>query len=272
MVGMVGTVGADVEGVRALAAALEEAVADLGRARADVDRVLTDLPWTGARSAVHRDRWAQQDAATLSAAAQVLAAAAAELRTQADAQEEASAPVTAPVTAAAPTLWREWERRWQPVSLAIGAAPWVGAVTTWRDAVRTSWRDTVAHADQWSRANLGGPVARALDALAAVGAGVSGWRIGTAVREGDWVRAGTEGAGLGVSLASASQVAAARAAGGVGLAAQGGWWVGSWIHDTWGDTAPMVWIGDHVVGPVGDVVVGVVDADARARTARRWGL
>lgn len=263
---MNGLIGADVEGMRVLAATLEDAAQELTRTRGDVDAALADLTWTGVRSAAHRTRWEQQDAAVLAEAATALGAAAAELRAQAADQDTASA------SAGRAGAWSEFERRWEGVGLAIGAAPWIGAVTTWRDAVRTTWRDTVRHADQWSRANIGGPVARALDGLAVVGAGVSGWRIGTAINDGDWTRVGREGAGLGISLAGASQVAAARAAGGVGLAAQGGWWVGSLIHDTWGDTAPMVWIGDHVVGPVGDVVVGVVDPEARARTARRWGL
>lgn len=268
---MTGVLGADVEELIALAATLEDAAAALEQTRATVDLELASLVWTGARSAAHRARWEQEDAGTLRTAAAALTAAAVQLRAEAAEQDDASAAAAGEPMSTALALWREWERRWEGAGHAIGLAPWVGAATTWRDAVRTGWRDTVRHADQWSRAQIGGPVGRALDALSVVGAGVSGWRIGTAITEGDWTRVGTEGAGLGISLAGASQVLALRAAGGVGAAAQAGWWAGSLVYDTWGDTEPMVWIADHVVGPVGDRILGVVDPEARARAAQGWG-
>jgi hypothetical protein len=284
-----GFLGADVDQLRAFAAACDRAGLEVNAVRARISTALNQFHWHGHDADAARAEWFNEHAQVLMFATELLDGASYLVNRHADEQEVTSGDAPGASRAEAPhangghtgaaadprremikDLYRQWEEKWGPVDALVAVAPWIGAATTWTDSVKDSWRDWIRHADQWERANIGGWTAGTLNAISVVGVGVGGWRLGDALYHGNYATAASEGVGLGTTLASVSSVAALRAAGGVGAAAQGGWMVGSAIYNHTGHTAPMIWVGDNIVGPTGDLITQMWDQDARARTNERW--
>ncbi|WP_166353796.1 hypothetical protein [Phytoactinopolyspora limicola] len=280
MTAQVGFLGADVAQLRAFAAACDQAGLQVNGIRARISTHLDNLEWRGFDGDAFRRAWYGDYARLLMAVTETLDGVAYLVERHADEQENTSGDVPGAGQPHPPggngavgggavgggstldrirELYGEWERLWGPVDLAIGLAPWVGAAVTWRDAVKLSYVDWVRHADQWRAANIGGWTGNLLTGLNVLNVGVGSYRMAEAAGEGAYGRAAWEGIGVGSTIASVSSVAALKAAGGVGLAAHGGWALGSFIYDTTGHTGPMIWLGDNVIGPAGDWVVGTWD-------------
>ncbi|NED97324.1 hypothetical protein G1H11_18670 [Phytoactinopolyspora alkaliphila] len=288
-----GFLGADVDQLRAFAAACDHAGLEVNAVRARVSTALNQLAWRGRDADAARAEWFGEHARVLMFATELLDGVAYLVSRQADQQEAASGDAPGGSGQQAPgagadrggsatggpadppgsligDLYRRWEETWGPVDALIAVAPWVGAATTWTDAAKDTWLDWVRHADQWERANIGGWTGNALTGLSLVGAGVNASRYVDAISRGDTTGAVGEAAGFGLTFASLSSIAALRATGGVGAAAQGGWMVGSAIYDHTGHTRPMIWVGNNIIGPTGDVITGIWDDDARGRVSERW--
>ncbi|WP_129667264.1 hypothetical protein [Phytoactinopolyspora endophytica] len=285
--------GADVERLRSFARLCDQAGVHVNGVRTRMRTLLDSVEWDGPDAQVFRRSWHEVYMPLLMRVVESLAGAAYLVDRNADEQESASADAPGPAVVVAERsrtvpagsevsdtslplferlveTYRNWEREWEPAHHVFAVAPWAGAAMTWTDAIKVSAADWSRHADQWTRANMGGVAGGALKGIAVADVAATGVRLGDAIYEGERLEAALQSGKLATTLASASSVAALRSAGALGVAAQVGWFVGSRIYDRIGDTDSMIWMSDHIIGPGGDLAASIWDDDAWSRTIDRW--